>query len=235
MEKKYRLGYDNVLLAHPPIEKGKELILGLALMIKYRLYDIESGLEILFNKKDQDIGKKVSYIFAYGNSTYADLGGWYLSNFLACSFDKNSNNYLTFKMVNTEILKQMGFRLEYEIVAYYKDILGEPITFENQILPCAEPQEIKKEEFYDIIKNNIENFDNEDNKIAQSTSYGAFLVEEENIENESYIVNFTIEGKNFYLSEKGCTLNIEEAKKYEDYETAQDELMKFLKVNISEQ
>lgn len=235
MEKKYRLGYDNVLLAHPPIEKGKELILGLALMIKYRLYDIESGLEILFNKKDQDIGKKVSYIFAYGNSTYADLGGWYLSNFLACSFDKNSNNYLTFKMVNTEILKQMGFRLEYEIVAYYKDILGEPITFENQILPCAEPQEITKEEFYDIIKNNIENFDNEDNKIAQSTSYGAFLVEEENIENESYIVNFTIEGKNFYLSEKGCTLNIEKAKKYEDYETAQDELMKFLKVNISEQ
>ncbi len=179
MEKKYRLGYDNVLLAHPPIEKEKELILGLSLMIKYRLYDIESDLEILFDEKEQDIGKKVSYIFAYGNSTYADLGGWYLSDFLECSFDKNSSNYLTFKMVNTEKLRQMGFRLEYEIVKYHKDILVEPINFENQILPCAEPQEITKEEFYDIIKNNIENFDNEDNEIAQSTSYEIFLVEEE--------------------------------------------------------
>jgi len=234
MEKKYRLGYDKVLLAHPPIEKENEIILGLSLMIKYKLYDIETNVEILFDKKEQDIGKKVSYIFEYGNSTYADLEGWYLSDFLECSFDKNSSNYLKFEMVNTEKLEQMGFRLEYEIVKYHKDILGEPITFEDKILPCAEPQEITKEEFYDIIKNNIENFDNEDNEIAQSSSYEVFLAEEENIEKKDYIINFTIEGKNLYLSEKGCTSNIEEARKYEDDEMAKDELMRFLKVKILE-
>lgn len=178
MEKKYRLGYDNVLIAHPSIKEENKLIVGLALMIKYRLYDIENDLEIIFDEKEHDIGKKVSYIYSYGNSTYADLRGWYLSDFLECSFDKNSSNYLKFEMVNTEKLEQMGFRLEYEIVKYHKDILGEPITFEDKILPCAEPQEITEKEFYDIIKNNIKNFDNEDNEIAQSTSYELFLVED---------------------------------------------------------
>lgn len=186
--KKYRLGYDECLVASPIISKNN-IIIGLSLIIKYKLYDIKTDVEILFNKKDQSIGKQISSFFDNGNSTYADLKEIYLNDFLVCSFNKTKDNYLDFKLVNLKKLKQMGFRLEYEIESFYKDILvdfkTDRIILEeeynilnknNNFIPCGKPEKITEEEFYNIIKNNIENFDNYDNQITQSTSYKLFLV-----------------------------------------------------------
>lgn len=186
--KKYRLGYDECLVASPIISKNN-IIIGLSLIIKYKLYDIKTDVEILFNEKDHSIGKQISSFFDNGNSTYADLKEIYLNDFLVCSFNKTKDNYLDFKLVNLKKLKQMGFRLEYEIESFYKDILvdfkTDRIILEeeynilnknNNFIPCGKPEKITEEEFYNIIKNNIENFDNYDNQITQSISYKLFLV-----------------------------------------------------------
>ena len=187
---KYRLGYDKCLIIYSPIITEKNIIIGLTLIIKYKLYDIETNVEILFEENNQSIGKEISSFFDDGNSIYADLKEIYLDNFLVCSFNKNKDNYLDFKLINLKKLEQMGFRLEYEIESFYKDILvdnkTERIILEeeynilnknNNFIFCGKPTKITEEEFYDIIKNNIENFDNEDNKVIQSTSYQLFLVE----------------------------------------------------------
>lgn len=169
MEKKYRLGYDRVFSAHPTIKKENELIASLSIYIKYKLFDMKfSNFEIAFSKEDQAIGKGVRYI-----SEYAEIGDYYMSDFLKCSFDKNYEGYIKFEEIDKEKLKLWGYRMEYEISSYSKDI------FINERCSCAEPKEISKEEFYKILSENIRNFDNTDNTLwAQTCSYIAYPIED---------------------------------------------------------
>ena len=150
--KKYRLGYDQVFLAHPAIKLGNELLAGLSITIKYKLFDLNTNLEIPFLDKDQSIGKGVKYISEDGK--YAEIGDYYMSNFLKCSFDKDYEGYVKFEEINKEILEQMGYRLEYEISSYDKDV------YTNDSCICSESENISKEEFYKILSENIKNFDN---------------------------------------------------------------------------
>ena len=168
MEKKYRLGYDQVFLAHPSIKMGNEVLGGVTLDIQYKLFDIKSGLEIAFTDKDQSIGKGVQSI-----SEYAEIEDYYMSDFLKCSFDKNHAGYVKFEIKNEEILKQWNYRLEYEISSYSKDI------YTDDSCICAEPKEITKEEFYKILSENVKNFDNRDNTLGtQSCSYVTYPIED---------------------------------------------------------
>ncbi|MGL5209391.1 hypothetical protein [Cetobacterium sp.] len=163
--KKYRLGYDQIFLAHPSIKLGNELLTGLSITIKYKLFDLNTNLEISFPDKDQPIGKGVKYISEDGK--YAEIGNYYMSNFLKCSFDKDYEGYIKLKEINKEKLKQMGYRLEYEISSYYKDVYT----------VCSEPENISKEEFYKILNENISNFDNIDNILGtQSCSYRTYEI-----------------------------------------------------------
>lgn len=169
MEKKYRLGYDRVFLAHPAIKSGNELIASLSIYIKYRLFAKNyNDFEIAFTKDDQSIGKGVKYI-----SDYAELGDYYMSDFLKCSFDKDYEGYIKFEEIKKEKLEQMGYRIEYEISSYSKDV------FINERCSFAEPETISKEEFYKILSENISNFDNTDNTLwAQTCSYIAYPIED---------------------------------------------------------
>lgn len=168
MEKKYRLGYDQVFLAHPSIKMGNEVLGGVTLDIQYKLFDIKSGLEISFTEKDQSIGKGVQSI-----SEYAEIEDYYMSDFLKCSFDKNYEGYVKFEIINEEKLKQWGYRLEYKISSYSKDI------FINERCSFAEPENISKEEFYKILSENVKNFDNRDNTLGtQSCSYVTYPIED---------------------------------------------------------
>ena len=96
-----------------------------------------------------------------------------MSDFLKCSFDKNYEGYIKFEEIDKEKLKLWGYRMEYEISSYSKDI------FINERCSCAEPKEISKEEFYKILSENIRNFDNTDNTLwAQTCSYIAYPIED---------------------------------------------------------
>ena len=162
--KKYRLGYDKVFLAHPAIKMGNEILCGVTLDIQYKLFDISSGLEIAFTEKDQSIGKGVQAI-----SEYAEIEDYYMSDFLKCSFDKNYEGYVKFEIINEEKLKQWGYRLEYKISSYSKDVVCDERG-------NCEPKDITKEEFYKILSENISNFNNSDNINTQSCSYRTYEI-----------------------------------------------------------
>ena len=73
---------------------------------------------------------------------------------------------------NTFFLKELekiGYRLEYEIDSYMKDILDDTGLL-------ATPVEISKEEFCEIMKENLRLFDNLDNYPTQSTAFGTYEV-----------------------------------------------------------
>lgn len=223
--KKYRLGYDQVFLAHPAIKLGNELLAGLSITIKYKLFDLNTNLEIPFPDKDQSIGKGVKYISEDGK--YAEIGDYYMSNFLKCSFDKDYEGYVKFEEINKEILEQMGYRLEYEISSYDKDV------YTNDSCICSESENISKEEFYKILSENISNFDNIDNTLGtQSCSYTTYPIEEDK-ENEEdmkkYVVEIVVASnqKRLYLTEGGCTTDIKKAKIYRNIKIAEEKLIGF--------
>lgn len=155
--KKYRLGYDKVFLPHPKIKIKNEIIRGLSIYIKYKLFDTKTGLEITFNIKDQSIGVGVKEYF--------------LNDFLICSFDKNYESYIKIEEIRKEKLEQWGYRLEYEISSYSKDVVCDERG-------NCEPKDITKEEFYKILSENIKNFDNTDNVNAQSCSFVTYEIKD---------------------------------------------------------
>ena len=83
-----------------------------------------------------------------------------------CSFDKEK--LIDIKIKNKE-LEKIGYRLEYEIDSYMKDILDDTGLL-------ATPVEISKEEFCEIMKENLRLFDNLDNYPTQSTAFGTYEV-----------------------------------------------------------
>jgi outer membrane protease len=161
---KYRLGYDEVFSADPLIKLGSETLFGVSIFIKYRLFDLNTGFEIAFDEEEQAIGIKVRSI-----SDYAELGGIYMNDFIDCTLNIDFPDFIRIKKIDKEKLKQLGYRLEYEIASYHKDVVV------NEYL--GEPVEITKEEFYRILKENISNFDSLDSA-SQSCSCKTYPIEE---------------------------------------------------------
>lgn len=171
-QKIYRLGYDQLFLASPEVRKGSETITALSILLQYQLFDIETNLEILFygvNLEDQSIGKKIGCYSDEIGLPHIQLDDVFISNFIECSFDKYLKNYIKM-VVLEEKLKNRGYRLEYKIAEYYKDIDENGISI---------PTKIFKEDFIKIMEENLNNFDNTNNKPTQSTSYETFLILEE--------------------------------------------------------
>lgn len=168
----YRLGYDQLFLADPKVEIENETITALSILLQYKLYDIENDLEILFTGEDlegQSIGKEIGCYSDEVGVPHRQLDDVFISNFIECSFDKYSKNYIKM-VVLEEKLKNRGYRLEYKIAEYYKDIDENGISI---------PTKIFKEDFIKIMEENLNNFDNTNNKPTQSTSYETFLILEE--------------------------------------------------------
>ncbi|ASC02215.1 hypothetical protein CBG50_02150 [Fusobacterium polymorphum] len=152
--KYFRLGYDQVFLPKNNFIYNNEKIGSLSIMIKYKLFNKKQGNEILFlaeksNEVNEAIAEK-KYIFSY----------------VKCSFDKEK--LIDIKIKNKE-LEKIGYRLEYEIDSYMKDILDDTGLL-------ATPVEISKEEFCEIMKENLRLFDNLDNYPTQSTAFGTYEV-----------------------------------------------------------
>lgn len=175
MEKKlYRIGYDQVFAADPAIQVEDKTITSLTLWLKYKLFDIKTGLEILFTGEEQSIGKKGGWVVSEP-ILHLKLADAYISNFVECSFSEESENYIKVTIFEEE-LKKMGYRLEYEIADCSKDT--------EEIPGIAEGIEISEEEFFKILKENYKNFDNYENNSTQTSAYCRFPVLEE-IKNEN--------------------------------------------------
>jgi hypothetical protein len=147
-EKMNRIGYSYILVPNGIngfLYKGEQ-ILDLELTIDFKV--IVDEKEIFFNEEIS--------IVSFQNKDY------YISNFINCFFEKdklkiekNLYAFQLFSLITGKIIK-----IEYLNFEYAKQL-------ENK----SEPINIEKQEFYDILYNNVKEFDNFDNKPCQVPCY----------------------------------------------------------------
>lgn len=158
---RYRLGYDYLFLPKKSFMYKGDLIGATSITILFKILDME-GNEILF----ETIGDKLD------EQTLKLKNGeeCYLCNLFKCYFDKElfkeSNNFDFAPTIYFVESIKSGYSVSFEIHSYTKDI-------DNGIL---EATEIDRNEFIDIMKNNLDLFDTTDNKPAQSTSYVSEII-----------------------------------------------------------
>ena len=133
------------------VEKKKAI----KIMVLFKIYDV-NGNEILFETKGEEL-KEQTIKLKNGEECY-------LSELFYCSFDKELfKENQTFDFSPTMNVIMSNCRIAMEIHSYTKDIEVRKVILE--------PENIDREEFNDILLNNLELFDVTDNKPAQSCSY----------------------------------------------------------------
>ena len=153
--RKYRLGYDYLFLPKRTFKYKGDLIGGISIMVLFKIYDV-NGNEILFETKGEEL-KEQTIKLKNGEECY-------LSELFYCSFDKELfKENQTFDFSPTMNVIMSNCRIAMEIHSYTKDIEVRKVILE--------PENIDREEFNDILLNNLELFDVTDNKPAQSCSY----------------------------------------------------------------
>ncbi len=152
--RKYRLGYDYLFLPKRTFKYKNELIGGISIMVLFKVYDM-NGNEILFETEEEL--KEQTLKLKNGEECY-------LCDLFYCSFDKELfKDNQTFDFSPTINVIMSNCRIAMEIYSYTKDIEVRKVILE--------PENIDREEFNDIMLNNLELFDVTDNKPAQSCSY----------------------------------------------------------------
>ena len=153
--RKYRLGYDYVFLPKKPFMYKGDLIGATSIMVLFKIYDM-NGNEILFETEGEEL-KEQTLKLKNGEECY-------LSELFYCYFDKELfKDNQTFDFSPTMNVIISNCRVAMKIQTYTKDLLVRELILEPVI--------IEKNEFDDIISNNLELFDVTNNKPAQSTSY----------------------------------------------------------------
>ncbi len=161
--RKYRLGYDFLFLPNRTFKYKGELIGGTSIMVLFKIYDM-NGNEILFEIEGEEL-KEQTIKLKNGEECY-------LCDLFYCSFDKEKfKEDQTFDFSPTMNVIMSNCRIAMEIHSYTKDIEVRKVILE--------PENIDREEFNDIMLNNLERFDVTDNKPAQSCSYIAVEVTDE--------------------------------------------------------
>ncbi|KEI84138.1 hypothetical protein EJM73_06325 [Clostridium botulinum] len=149
--KKYRLAYDYLFLPNDlnnGIYYKNENITDIAIYMVFKVIDKLTGEEVYFQHKD----------LTEQTLEYAKNKLCYVNNFYKCVIDENE----IFKIIpNEKLLKESNYTVLYEIGECFK-WLGS----DNPVL-------IEYEEFINILKNNLSEFNNSGNKPTQSTSYYA--------------------------------------------------------------
>lgn len=152
---KYRLGNDFLFLPMSTFSYKGDLIGSMAVNVLFKVLNKDKQ-EILFESSEAEDQK-----------LYFDGGDCYLDELVICSFDRV--NVLDFTINEPLLEKFKGeLQLEWEIHSYDKHI-------DKGIF---EPELITEAEFMDIMRNNINTFDNSNNRSTQTTSYFTEVIEE---------------------------------------------------------
>lgn len=117
----------------------------LSIEILFKLYDLNTNKEILFNKyyNDEIIG-----VLKEEQEDSLVLKNFYLSNYIRIFVDKDE----LYKIVtDDEKLNKLGFKIDFEIINYYKYSNYSEDESNHNI-------KISKERFLEALKNNINNF-----------------------------------------------------------------------------
>lgn len=132
-------------ISEKPFKIEKEKANMLSMEILFKLYDLNTGKEILFNKyyNDEIIG-----VLKEEKKDELSLKNFYLSDYIKIFVDKDN----LYKIVtDDENLNKLGFKVDFEIVDYYKYS-----SYSKDESNCN--IKISKEIFLEALKDNINNF-----------------------------------------------------------------------------
>ena len=132
-------------ISEKPFKIEKEKANMLSMEILFKLYDLNTGKEILFNKyyNDEIIG-----VLKEEKKDELSLKNFYLSDYIKIFVDKDN----LYKIVtDDENLNKLGFKVDFEIVDYYKYS-----SYSEDKSNCN--IKISKEIFLEALKDNINNF-----------------------------------------------------------------------------
>lgn len=164
--KLFRIGYNQVFLPKNDfLYKGKT-IGSMSIVIKYKIFNIVDNTEYFFTDDEKE---EIGFYF-----DKKEVHKVHIINFVTCNFSKEKIIDIN---INHKYLNNIGYKLEYEIVKYSKDI----VIYNKKIGEILEPETIDKEEFFEIIRGNISLFDNLDNYPTQNCSYMIFEVPVEDV------------------------------------------------------
>lgn len=143
--KKYRICSDKKFKVNEDIILTNEIIHMISLIIRYKIF------------------YKNNEIFTENNNTYLTVDNKHLhiDNFLKCSVDRNVEGFIKLEKINEEYLKKLGYTFDFEIIGYVKIVSDIPYDENKRVMDY---QKISKKEFYKILTENIDSFDNADNK-----------------------------------------------------------------------
>lgn len=146
MEKEfYREACIYNFISENPFEIENKKANMLSIEILFKLYDLNTNKEILFNKyyNDEIIG-----VLKEEQENSLSLKKFYLSNYIKIFVDKDK----LYKIVtDDEKLNKLGFKIDFEIINYYKYS-----SYSKDESNCN--IKISKERFLEVLKNNINNF-----------------------------------------------------------------------------
>jgi putative electron transport protein SCO1/senC len=146
MEKEfYREACIYNFISENPFEIENKKANMLSIEILFKLYDLNTNKEILFNKyyNDEIIG-----VLKEEQENSLSLKKFYLSNYIKIFVDKDK----LYKIVtDDEKLNKLGFKIDFEIINYYKYS-----SYSEDESNCN--IKISKERFLEVLKNNINNF-----------------------------------------------------------------------------
>lgn len=146
MEKEfYREACIYNFISENPFEIENKKANMLSIEILFKLYDLNTNKEILFNKyyNDEIIG-----VLKEEQENSLSLKEFYLSNYIKIFVDKDK----LYKIVtDDEKLNKLGFKIDFEIINYYKYS-----SYSEDESNCN--IKISKERFLEVLKNNINNF-----------------------------------------------------------------------------
>lgn len=132
-------------ISEKPFEVEKEKALFISMEILFKLYDLNTCKEILFNEyyNDETIG-----ILKEEQENSLVLKNFYLSDYIKIFVDKDN----LYKIVtDEENLNKLGFKVDFEVINYHKYSSCSENSSYSDI-------KISKEIFLKTLKNNINNF-----------------------------------------------------------------------------
>lgn len=148
--RKYRVSYDRVFLAHPPFEYNGDLITGASLDLTVQCF--KDGKEVLFGE----------------NEGTSEEGTFH------CSVNKEHGFLVEQKPYEESWFDSINCKAVCFFLDYYEGRVGDlyedwPKATAN--MPCSGSKPTTKEEFIKVIQDHWENFDNSDNRHAQSCAW----------------------------------------------------------------
>lgn len=144
-EKLYRGTCVYNFISKKPFKIEKEKANLLSIEILFKLYDLDTGKEILFNEYYDD---EIIGILKEEQENSLVLKNFYLSDYIKIFVDKDE----LYKIItDDENLNKLGFKIDFEIIDYYKYSDYSEDEFDGDI-------KISKEIFLETLKKNINNF-----------------------------------------------------------------------------